>query len=43
MTAVIYKSNVVNLTGGVTTDDGRTLYGLDAETYLKVTQIKLKL
>lgn len=32
----IATNNVVNLTGGVTTDDGRVLYGLDAETYLRV-------
>lgn len=26
----------VNKTGGIETDDGRTLFGLDAEIYLKV-------
>jgi len=30
------SSNVVNRTGGVQTEDGRTLYGMDAETYLRV-------
>jgi hypothetical protein len=30
------KRNIVNYSGGVETADGRTLYGLDAETYLKV-------
>lgn len=29
-------SKVVNRTGGIETRDGRTLYGLDAETYLKM-------
>jgi hypothetical protein len=32
----ILKSNVANFSGGVETDDGRILYGLDAETYLKI-------
>jgi hypothetical protein len=32
----ISKRDVANLTGGVETADGRVLYGLDAETYLKV-------
>ena len=32
----IKKRDIANFTGGVTTDDGRQLYGLDAETYLKV-------
>jgi hypothetical protein len=31
----ISKRDVANLTGGVETADGRVLYGLDAETYLK--------
>lgn len=30
------KRNIVNYSGGVETADGRILYGLDAETYLKV-------
>jgi len=30
------KSDVANLTGGVHTEDGRTLYGLDAEVYLRM-------
>lgn len=29
-------SSVINRTGGVETEDGRTLYGMDAETYLRV-------
>lgn len=28
---------MVNLTGGIETDDGRTLFGMDAEHYLKVS------
>jgi len=32
----IKKKDVVNLTGGVETEDGRTLYGFDAENYLKM-------
>jgi hypothetical protein len=32
----IKKRDIANFTGGVTTDDGRELYGLDAETYLKI-------
>lgn len=36
MTSVTKKSQVANLTGGVETEDGRTLFGLDAEVYLKV-------
>eukprot|EP01129_Flabellula_baltica_P003560 TRINITY_DN13316_c0_g1_i1.p1 TRINITY_DN13316_c0_g1~~TRINITY_DN13316_c0_g1_i1.p1 ORF type:complete len:652 (+),score=169.69 TRINITY_DN13316_c0_g1_i1:43-1998(+) len=32
----VKKKNIVNLTGGVETDDGRTLYGMDAEQYLKM-------
>jgi hypothetical protein len=32
----ISKRDVANLTGGVETADGRVLYGLDAETYLKM-------
>jgi hypothetical protein len=35
----IKKRDIANFTGGVTTDDGRELYGLDAETYLKVNSI----
>lgn len=30
------RADVVNLTGGVETDDGRTLFGMDAEHYMKV-------
>lgn len=30
------KKDVANYTGGVQTEDGRTLYGLDAEAYLKI-------
>jgi hypothetical protein len=30
------KRNIVNRTGGVVTDDGRTLYGFDAEIFVKV-------
>jgi hypothetical protein len=30
------KRNIVNYSGGVETADGRTLFGLDAETYLKI-------
>jgi len=30
------KSDVVNHTGGVQTEDGRTLYGLDAETHMRM-------
>jgi len=30
------KGSVVNATGGVQTEDGRTLYGFDAEVYLKM-------
>lgn len=33
----ITSENVVNRTGGIETKDGRILYGLDAETYLKMT------
>lgn len=33
----ISSDNVVNRTGGIETKDGRILYGLDAETYLKMT------
>ena len=32
----VKKSDIVNLTGGVETKDGRFLYGMDAETYLKM-------
>eukprot|EP01125_Pyxidicula_operculata_P013117 TRINITY_DN4340_c0_g1_i2.p1 TRINITY_DN4340_c0_g1~~TRINITY_DN4340_c0_g1_i2.p1 ORF type:complete len:1104 (-),score=238.96 TRINITY_DN4340_c0_g1_i2:414-3725(-) len=32
----IQKKDVVNITGGVQTEDGRTLYGLDAELYVKM-------
>jgi hypothetical protein len=32
----IKAANVVNLTGGITTEDGRLLFGMDAETYLRV-------
>jgi len=32
----IKKSKIVNRTGGVETDDGRTLYGFDAEVYLRM-------
>jgi hypothetical protein len=32
----VKRSDVVNLTGGVETRDGRTLYGMDAELYLKM-------
>jgi len=32
----MYKRDVVNRTGGVQTEDGRTLYGFDAEVYLKM-------
>jgi len=37
MAKQLKKSNIINRTGGVSTDDGRTLYGFDAEQYLKVT------
>lgn len=30
------RGDVVNLTGGIETDDGRTLFGMDAEHYMKV-------
>lgn len=30
------KRDIVNRTGGVVTDDGRTLYGFDAEIFVKV-------
>jgi len=30
------KSDVANITGGVQTEDGRTLYGMDAEVYKKM-------
>ena len=32
----IKKRNIANYTGGVETADGRRLYGMDAENYLKV-------
>lgn len=32
----VKAANVVNLTGGITTEDGRLLFGMDAETYLRV-------
>ena len=35
MAKTVKKSDVVNRTGGVETSDGRTLFGLDAEIYLK--------
>eukprot|EP01120_Amphizonella_sp_Union-15-10_P010425 TRINITY_DN416_c0_g1_i1.p1 TRINITY_DN416_c0_g1~~TRINITY_DN416_c0_g1_i1.p1 ORF type:complete len:314 (+),score=69.27 TRINITY_DN416_c0_g1_i1:89-1030(+) len=34
----IHRKDVVNLTHGVHTEDGRVLYGLDAETYLKIKE-----
>jgi len=34
--ANIKKSKIVNRTGGVETDDGRTLYGFDAEVYQRM-------
>lgn len=30
------KKDVVNITGGVETEGGRTLYGFDAEVYMRV-------
>jgi hypothetical protein len=30
------KSDVSNFSGGIATDDGRTVFGLDAEVYTKV-------
>lgn len=36
MSKPISKSKIANRTGGVETDDGRTLYGFDAECYNKV-------
>lgn len=33
---LIAQAEAVNKTGGVQTDDGRTLFGLDAEIYLKL-------
>lgn len=30
------KKDVVNITGGVVTETGRTLYGFDAEVYQRV-------
>ena len=30
----IKKKDVVNITGGVETEDGRTLFGMDAEQFL---------
>jgi hypothetical protein len=35
----IKKRNIANYTGGVETADGRKLYGMDAENYLKVVII----
>eukprot|EP01121_Diplochlamys_sp_Union-15-3_P017106 TRINITY_DN595_c0_g1_i2.p1 TRINITY_DN595_c0_g1~~TRINITY_DN595_c0_g1_i2.p1 ORF type:complete len:375 (+),score=42.15 TRINITY_DN595_c0_g1_i2:34-1158(+) len=32
----VRKKDIVNRTGGVDTIDGRTVYGLDAESYLKI-------
>jgi hypothetical protein len=34
----IKAANVVNLTGGIETEDGRTLFGMDAETYLRIKE-----
>lgn len=33
------RGDVVNLTGGITTDDGRSLFGMDAEHYMKVKRV----
>lgn len=33
---IMKKSDVANLSGGINTEDGRTVYGLDAEVYAKV-------
>lgn len=41
--AAIKKSDVVNRTGGIETTDGRTLFGMDAEIYLKVSFIILNI
>jgi len=35
MAAQPKRRDIVNLTGGVNTEDGRLLYGMDAEVYLK--------
>lgn len=32
------KKEVINLTGGIETDDGRTLFGFDAEVYQKLKE-----
>jgi hypothetical protein len=32
----LQKRDIVNRTGGVQTVDGRTLFGLDAETYVRM-------
>lgn len=34
--AQVKRRDIVNLTGGVKTEDGRLLYGMDAEVYIKV-------
>lgn len=36
MSKPLKKRDIVNRTGGVQTVDGRTLYGLDAETYVRM-------
>lgn len=43
MAAKVSSRNIVNKTGGVQTEDGRLLYGMDADLYLKVSSSLLLL